>query len=468
MVPFSAAGRIFGFYNNRSNPITVYLYAPYDDDVEVKIYVDRSINSEDPEFTLTLTKQTVTSQVLRALGEQDDFTCIIEASSPILASRFGDPNANNTDQQIMYPLSDLSYNYYRHSTNLTTSNQSDIFSNAYGYTSLSIIRSGAAFHCPNGACSSQTLIGDGDGGNMTMSIPYEMLSTTYYVAHTLVGYVLVATSEDPIYVTAYTNDNGSTTGASYSVASSFRGSTDPYNPQEFRRGNVGSVGTDINITNQKFWKFTSNSPFALRVEVDSTDGSDEYWAWGKTKTTGGTPVYRLPYSPKPLIYKAYFNSVNVNAGSYDVAYSPSVFNTTTSYSNEISDLYGTGFSVGTNYIEVPTSGLYKIHFNIGFSKPTQNSIRNCVAVGFVANASGAVTLDGMKASTGYIRDDSSHDSASCSGTFLASIGGGATESTTSANYDDFKITIQFFRLTSDTTTVNINPDTSFVIVEKIT
>jgi len=470
MVPFSAAGRIFGFYNNRSEPIAVYLYAPYDDDVEVKIYMNRSINSEDPEFTLTLTKQTVTSQVLRESGESDQFTCIIEASSPILASRFGDPNANNTDQQIMYPLSDLSYNYYRQSTTLTTTNQSDIFSNAYGYTSLSIIRSGAAFHCPNGACSTQTFIGDGDGGNMVMSIPYEMLSTTYYVAHTIGGYVLVATSEDPIQVTAYTNANG-TTGDNYSITSPLRGGTDPYNPQEFRRGNVGSIGTSLSTTNRVFWKFTSNSPFALRVEVPSTDGDDEYWAWGKTKTTGGTPVYRLPYSPKPLIYKAYFNSFNANAGSYDTAYSPglpSIFNFTTSYSNEISDLYGTGFTVGGNYIQVPSSGLYKIHFNIGFSKPTFNGYRNCVAVGFVANAGSTATLDGMKASTAYIRDSSEHESASCSGTFLASIGGGATESTTIANYDDFKITIQFFRLTSDTSTVNIIPDTSFVIVEKIT
>jgi hypothetical protein len=420
VVPFRCKGYYFGYSNNRYVPTSIFLYAPYEN-VTVNVYLDKAI-TETPTQTLTLTKQSVTELTVNPSSAYFSYT--IEAvNGVILAARSGysaSATLPSGDNAILYPASDLGYNmvsssasYYNH----------DVFSTGGADTqgrrfASDIINNGVTFYSPSGIPHFSSVGGDGDGGDTTGIIPHELLGEIYYIPHTIPGYMIGCTTNRQTvtvqyyHAGAWVTDTGTTTSPSRRVSA--------YNMIPYR---YYTVGGQLDIGRSAFtadpaasalWKFTSDHPFALRVEASdlavSASDWDEYMAVGWLNPTRTTPIYKPPCPRGPMMYITIIQSglaIDVNAGVDGTWTSYAVF--TTDSGSQFNNIYGNGFipNAAQTAIIVPSPGMYRATANIGIYREDTNADRTSTEVTF--SKYGSVTQAG-DVSEGYIRQYDGHDS----------------------------------------------------------
>jgi hypothetical protein len=415
VVPFRCKGYYFGYSNNRYVPTSIFLYAPYEN-VTVNVYLDKAI-TETPTQTLTLTKQSVTELTVNPSSAYFSYT--IEAvNGVILAARSGYSNGTlNGDNEILYPASDLGYNmvsssatYYNH----------DVFSTGGADTqgrrfASDIINNGVTFYSPSGIPHFSSVGGDGDGGDTTGIIPHELLGEIYYIPHTIPGYMIGCTTNRQTVTVQYYHAGAWVTSGGTTTSLSRRVSA--YNMIPYR---YYTVGGQLDVGRSAFtadpaasalWKFTSDHPFALRVESAETASDwDEYMAVGWLNPTRTTPIYKPPCPRGPMMYITNIQSglaIDVNAGVDGTWTSYAVF--TTDSSSQFNNIYGNGFipNAAQTAIIVPSPGMYRATANIGIYREDTNADRTSTEVTF--SKYGSVTQAG-DISEGYIRQYDGHDS----------------------------------------------------------
>src|SRR6056300_410026 len=160
MVPFTNLGSLFGFIESRYDASTAYLYAPYSN-VTVEYFHDTSATGT-PTSTIVVPSKTVTTFTCTTAGGTNSHIFVAKGGKILMSS-----TGNGGDTRVLAPLSTIAYGY--NNTNFAN----DI------YRENNVTTSGKCVYSNQNVPLILSQAGDGDGGDGTCGIPFELVADTY-------------------------------------------------------------------------------------------------------------------------------------------------------------------------------------------------------------------------------------------------------------------------------------------------
>src|SRR5210317_1269455 len=244
MVPFTNLGSLFGFIESRYDASTAYLYAPYSN-VTVEYFHDTSVTGT-PTSTIVVPSKTVTTFTCTTAGGTNSHIFVAKGGKILMSS-----TGNGGDTRVLAPLSTIAYGY--NNTNFAN----DI------YRENNVTTSGKCVYSNQNVPLILSQAGDGDGGDGTCGIPFELVADTYIVPHDIRGWMIQFLYTETVVNVAY----WSATNSQWEQYGTYSPSGTPsiLSPEQLQVGKMSLTGTDIG-TSHTLWMFTGTKDFTLTVE----------------------------------------------------------------------------------------------------------------------------------------------------------------------------------------------------------
>src|SRR6056300_575999 len=244
MAPFTNLGSLFGFVENRNDPTTAYLYAPYSN-VSVEYFHDTSVTGT-PTSTIAVPYKTVVSFTCTSASGTNSHIFVVKGGRILMSS-----TGNGGDDRVLAPLSTIAYGYHN------TSFKKDI------YLQNDVTTSGKCVYSNQNVPLILSQAGDGDGSDATCGIPFELVADTYIVPHDIRGWMIQFLYTETVVNVAY----WSATNSQWEQYRTYSPSGTPsiLSPEQLQEGKMGTNDTDIN-TSHTLWMFTGTKDFTLTVE----------------------------------------------------------------------------------------------------------------------------------------------------------------------------------------------------------
>jgi hypothetical protein len=328
IVPFTNLGSLFGFVEGRYDPSRVYLYTPYSN-VSVEYFHNTSVTGT-PTSTINLPAHEVTQ-----------FTCTSDSNASgsdshifnvkggrILMSSIGDGG----DNRVLAPLSTIVYGYY----NVALTN--DI------YLENNVTKLGKCVYSNQNVPLILSQGGDGDGGDGTCGIPFELVADTYIVPHDIRGWMIQFLYTETVVNVAY----WSATNSQWEQYGTYSPSGTPsiISPEQLLVGRMGGTGADISETHT-LWMFTGTKDFTLTVE-EYSDGE---------RIVSGFKAYQVAQQIQTNLFdKPAFMVKNDETVSVT---------STTTFTDHFPDVYlnvGGHYDTNTGVFTAPYEGTYIFYF----------------------------------------------------------------------------------------------------------
>jgi hypothetical protein len=242
-VPFTNLGSLFGFVENRYDATTAYLYAPYSN-VSVEYFHDTSVTGT-PTSTIVVPCKTVVSFTCTSASGTNSHVFVAKGGRILMSS-----TGNGGDTRVLAPLSTIAYGYK------SASLANDI------YLENDVTTSGKCVYSNQNVPLILSQAGDGDGGDGTCGIPFELVADTYIVPHDIRGWVIQFLYTETVVNVAY----WSATNSQWEQYGTYSPSGTPsiLSPEELQVGKMAS-GSDIG-TSHTLWMFAGTKDFTLTVE----------------------------------------------------------------------------------------------------------------------------------------------------------------------------------------------------------
>src|SRR5210317_235158 len=244
VAPFTNLGSLFGFVENRNDPTTAYLYAPYSN-VSVEYFHDTSVTGT-PTSTIAVPYKTVVSFTCTSASGTNSHIFVVKGGRILMSS-----TGNGGDDRVLAPLSTIAYGYHN------TSFKKDI------YLQNDVTTSGKCVYSNQNVPLILSQAGDGDGSDATCGIPFELVADTYIVPHDIRGWMIQFLYTETVVNVAY----WSATNSQWEQYRTYSPSGTPsiLSPEQLQEGKMGTNDTDIN-TSHTLWMFTGTKDFTLTVE----------------------------------------------------------------------------------------------------------------------------------------------------------------------------------------------------------
>jgi len=249
MVPLSYKGYQWGFYYNRYDPQTVYVYGT-EDNTTVKFWKDSVVTGTIIQ-DFTIDKGDIYTFSDSYAGSYYHLV----ADKPIVAS-----SAGSGDKMIL-PQASTGYSYRRYNEHeRTLDGTGPSFNGTY------------VIQDPEGAWAIS--IADGDGGDSESSVPLEYLTDTYcFGAGPLRSYFIVAPYASTAVTCSYWNGSSWTQYNSHSLSGTL---TSPAIHSE--GGQNGSTNLVDGTTRP--WKWEGNNPYYIVINDGSAD-EEALFGWNR-------------------------------------------------------------------------------------------------------------------------------------------------------------------------------------------
>jgi hypothetical protein len=244
MVPFTNLGSLFGFIESRYDASTAYLYAPYSN-VTVEYFHDTSVTGT-PTSTIVVPSKTVTTFTCTTAGGTNSHIFVAKGGKILMSS-----TGNGGDTRVLAPLSTIAYGY--NNTNFAN----DI------YRENNVTTSGKCVYSNQNVPLILSQAGDGDGGDGTCGIPFELVADTYIVPHDIRGWTIQFLYTETVVNVSY----WSATNSQWEQYGTYAPSGTPsiLSPEQLQVGQMASGGSDIGTTHT-LWMFSGTKDFTLTVE----------------------------------------------------------------------------------------------------------------------------------------------------------------------------------------------------------
>src|SRR6056300_1159244 len=244
VAPFTNLGSLFGFVENRNDPTTAYLYAPYSN-VSVEYFHDTSVTGT-PTSTIAVPYKTVVSFTCTSASGTNSHIFVVKGGRILMSS-----TGNGGDDRVLAPLSTIAYGYHN------TSFKKDI------YLQNDVTTSGKCVYSNQNVPLILSQAGDGDGSDATCGIPFELVADTYIVPHDIRGWMIQFLYTETVVNVAY----WSATNSQWEQYGTYSPSGTPsiLSPEQLQVGKMSLTGTDIG-TSHTLWMFTGTKDFTLTVE----------------------------------------------------------------------------------------------------------------------------------------------------------------------------------------------------------
>src|SRR6056300_1358750 len=184
VAPFTNLGSLFGFVENRNDPTTAYLYAPYSN-VSVEYFHDTSVTGT-PTSTIAVPYKTVVSFTCTSASGTNSHIFVVKGGRILMSS-----TGNGGDDRVLAPLSTIAYGYHN------TSFKKDI------YLQNDVTTSGKCVYSNQNVPLILSQAGDGDGSDATCGIPFELVADTYIVPHDIRGWMIQFLYTETVVNVAY-------------------------------------------------------------------------------------------------------------------------------------------------------------------------------------------------------------------------------------------------------------------------
>jgi hypothetical protein len=244
VVPFTNLGSLFGFIENRYDATTAYLYAPYSN-VSVEYFHDTSVTGT-PTSTIVVPCKTVVSFTCTSASGTNSHVFVAKGGRILMSS-----TGNGGDTRVLAPLSTIAYGYN------SASLANDI------YLENDVTTSGKCVYSNQNVPLILSQAGDGDGGDGTCGIPFELVADTYIVPHDIRGWEFQFLYTETIVNVSY----WSATNSQWEQYGTYSPSGTPsiLSPEELQVGKMSKTGSDIG-TSHTLWMFAGTKDFTLTVE----------------------------------------------------------------------------------------------------------------------------------------------------------------------------------------------------------
>jgi hypothetical protein len=244
IAPFTNLGSLFGFVESRYDATTAYLYAPYSN-VSVEYFHDTSVTGT-PTSTIVVPCKTVVSFTCTSASGTNSHVFVAKGGRILMSS-----TGNGGDTRVLAPLSTIAYGY--DSVNLSN----DV------YLEDNVTISGKCVYSNQNVPLILSQGGDGDGGDGTCGIPFELVADTYIVPHDIRGWEFQFLYTETIVNVSY----WSATNSQWEQYGTYSPSGTPsiLSPEELQVGQMAGTGSDIG-TSHTLWMFTGTKDFTLTVE----------------------------------------------------------------------------------------------------------------------------------------------------------------------------------------------------------